>query len=108
MPGNSYPAGILKVGSKIRKTSQASAHHRHRASPVGKKAGMDRKFNVGNLSARRAISSMARALGTKHELPNGNLDQRAARKHRTGQSINLQHRAALWLPDFDFPEISAI
>jgi hypothetical protein len=29
---------------------------------------MDRKFNVGNLSARRATSSMARALGTKHEL----------------------------------------
>src|SRR5207248_8236764 len=63
-----YPAGILKVGSKTRKTSQASAHHRHRASPVAKKAGMDRKFNVGKLSARRATSSMARALGTKHKL----------------------------------------
>jgi hypothetical protein len=56
------------VGEKARPTRQASAHHHHRASPVAKKAGMDRKFNVGNLSARRATSSMARALGTKHEL----------------------------------------
>jgi hypothetical protein len=61
-----YPAGILKAGSKTRKASQVSAHHRHRASPVAKKAGMDRKFNVGNLSARRAIGHMTRALGTKH------------------------------------------
>ena len=29
---------------------------------------MDRKFNVGNLSAHRATSSMERALGTKHKL----------------------------------------
>src|SRR5215510_11221738 len=49
------------------------AHHHHRASPVAKKPGMDRKFNVGNLSARRATSSMARALGTKHEPRNRTL-----------------------------------
>src|SRR5262245_33952749 len=65
--GRGYPAGILKVGGKARKTRQTRAHHHHRASPVAKKAGMDRKFNVGNLSARCATSSVAQALGTKHE-----------------------------------------
>src|SRR5262245_27392100 len=71
--GRGYPAGILKTGGKARKSRQTRAQHHHRASPVAKKAGMDRKFNVGNLSARRATSSMARALGTKHEPLNRNL-----------------------------------
>src|SRR5262245_4370097 len=65
--GRGYPTRILKTDSKPRKTGGASAHHHQRASPVAKKAGMDRKLNVGNLSARRTTNSMARALGTKHE-----------------------------------------
>src|SRR5437762_6728970 len=59
-----YPTEILALEGPGGRFCLALRAPSPRASPDAKKAGMDRgEINVGNLSARAAISSMARALG---------------------------------------------